>query len=73
LRAEGTSLGKIAAKAGIPKASMHRYLTGEPVGSDGHGRKILGPGDMTEVSGPPGLPSSTVPNSGADRRLGAGK
>lgn len=30
LRAQGTSLGKIAVKTGIPKASLHRYLSGEP-------------------------------------------
>jgi DNA invertase Pin-like site-specific DNA recombinase len=28
LRAEGISLSKIAAKTGIPKTSLHRYLTG---------------------------------------------
>jgi AcrR family transcriptional regulator len=26
LKAQGTSLGKIAAKTGIPKSSLHRYL-----------------------------------------------
>jgi len=26
LKAQGTSLGKIAAKTGIPKTSLHRYL-----------------------------------------------
>jgi IclR helix-turn-helix domain len=27
LKADGASLGKIAAKTGIPKTSLHRYLT----------------------------------------------
>jgi hypothetical protein len=30
LKAQGTSLGAIAAKTGIPKTSLHRYLTPEP-------------------------------------------
>ncbi|GAB1639616.1 recombinase family protein [Krasilnikovia sp. MM14-A1259] len=29
LKAQGTSLGKIAAKTGIPKTSLHRYLVGQ--------------------------------------------
>jgi len=31
LRGHGDSLGQIAAKTGIPKTSLHRYLTRVPV------------------------------------------
>ena len=31
LQAQGTSLGKIATKTGIPKTSLHRYLAAEAV------------------------------------------
>jgi DNA invertase Pin-like site-specific DNA recombinase len=30
LKAQGSSLGVIAAKTGIPKISLHRYLTRQP-------------------------------------------
>jgi DNA invertase Pin-like site-specific DNA recombinase len=30
LQAQGHSLGAIAAKTGIPKTSLHRYLVGQP-------------------------------------------
>jgi DNA invertase Pin-like site-specific DNA recombinase len=33
LKAQGTSLGKIATKTGIPKTSLHRYLTDIVVGT----------------------------------------
>ncbi|GAT71323.1 resolvase [Planomonospora sphaerica] len=32
LKARGESLGTIAAKTGIPKTSLHRYLTSQPTG-----------------------------------------
>ncbi|WP_239138237.1 hypothetical protein [Actinoplanes regularis] len=30
LKAQGDSLATLATKTGIPKTSLHRYLTGEP-------------------------------------------
>jgi DNA invertase Pin-like site-specific DNA recombinase len=34
LKAQGSSLGVIAAKTGIPKTSLHRYLTRQPAASE---------------------------------------
>jgi len=33
LKAQGSSLGMIAAKTGIPKTSLHRYLNRQPAAS----------------------------------------
>ncbi|WP_217502339.1 helix-turn-helix domain-containing protein [Streptomyces lunaelactis] len=51
-QATGTSLGQIAAKTGIPKTSLHRYLTATNRGAGSGGlirqQDILGPAQVKD-------------------------